>query len=99
MCPAESRVVLNYDNIPDLENRYHNAVIQPYNPGRSKPKYLMVDTVHMVKRNGMSREQMFALAKEAAPLAVRLVVDGMPDNASHDNKTGIFNTFKFMFAN
>ena len=98
MCPSESHVVLNYDNIPDLENRYKGAIIQPYNPGRSKPKYYMADTVHMVKREGMTKEQMYALAKEAAPLAVLFVVDGLPDNPSNDNKAGIFPMFNFMFA-
>lgn len=88
MCPSESRVILNYDNIQGLENRYRNAVIQPYEPGHSHPKYYMVDTVHMVRRDGMTWEQMYRMAKAAAPLAQRLVVDGLPDNESHDNKTG-----------
>ncbi len=86
MCPAESRVILNYDNIPDLENRYRNAVIQPYNPGQSRAKYYMADTVHMNRRLGMSREQMAALAKDAAPLATTLVIEGMPEDASHDTR-------------
>ena len=93
MCPSESRVILNYDNIPGLENRYRNAVIQPYYPGRSHARYYMADTVHMVKREGMTRNQMYMLAKDAAPLARRLVIDGIPDNISHDNKSGIFPVF------
>ena len=90
MCPADSKVILNYDNIPGLENRYKGAVIQPYDPGRSKAKYFMADTVHMTSRRGMTKDQMYALAKEAAPLADQVVIDGMPDNLSHDNKAGIF---------
>lgn len=93
MCPSESKVILNYDNIPGLENRYKDAVIQPYQPGRSRPKYYMADTVHMVRRCGMTKEQMEAMALKAAPLARRLVIDGMPDNVSHDNKAGIFPVF------
>ena len=89
MCPAESKVILNYDNIPDLENRYKDAVIQPYDPGHSRPKYYMVDTVHMINRKGMTWEGMYALAKEAAPLVERLVVDGKPDDISHDHRTGM----------
>ena len=94
MCPAESRVILNYDNIPDLENRYHNAVIQPYHPGRNHAKYYMADTVHMVRRCGMTREHMETMALNAAPLARRVVIDGMPYNPSHDGKAGIFPVFK-----
>lgn len=90
MCPSESRVVLNYDNISNLENRYKGAVIQPYTPGRSHAKYFMADTVHMNRRHNMTREQMCALAKDAAPLADRVVIDGMPDDLSHDGKVGYF---------
>lgn len=90
MCPAESKVILNYDNIPGLENRYKGAVIQPYNPGRSHAKYFMADTVHMTSRRGMTKDQMYALAKEAAPLAEKVVIEGVPDNYSHANKCGIF---------
>lgn len=84
MCPNESKVILNYDNIPDLESRYQDAVIQPYEPGPSHAKYYMADTVHMAWRHGMSRDQMTRLAKEAAPLAERVVIDGMPDGQSRD---------------
>lgn len=90
MCPSESKVILNYDNIPGLENRYKGAVIQPYNPGQSHAKYFMADTVHMTSRREMTKDQMYALAKDAAPLAEKVVIDGMPDNLSHDNKAGIF---------
>ena len=90
MCPSESKVILNYDNIPGLENRYRNAVIQPYQPGRSKARYYMADTVFMRRHYGMSREQMAKLAKEAAPLATKLIIEGVADNPSHDNKTGLF---------
>lgn len=96
MCPSDAKVILNYDNIPDLENRYKNAVIQPYQPGRSHARYYMADTVHMAKRWNMTKEQMHALAKEAAPLADRVVIDGMPDNPSFDNKTGIFPAHTFV---
>lgn len=84
MCPSESKVILNYDNVPGLENRYRNAVIQPYDPGQSHVKYYMADTVHMTWRRDMSRTDMERLAKQAAPLADRVVIDGMPDNPSHD---------------
>jgi hypothetical protein len=84
MCPSESRVILNYDNIPGLESRYRNAVIQPYNPGRSHAKYYMADTVHMAWRRDMSCTDMERMAKDAAPLAERVVIDGMPDGQSHD---------------
>lgn len=88
MCPADSKVILNYDNVPDLENRYKGAVIQPYEPGASRAKYFMADTVHMTRRHGMSWEQMYTLAKQAAPLAVHLVVDGMPADISKEENTG-----------
>ena len=84
MCPSESKVILNYDNIPSLENRYKGAVIQPYNPGRSHAKYFMADTVHMTARFGMTRKEMIAMAKRAAPLAEKIIIDGLPDNPSHD---------------
>ena len=95
MCPADSKVILNYDNIPGLENRYKGAVIQPYKPGASRAKYFMADTVHMTRREGMSREQMTKLAKKAAPLADQVVIDGMPDNLSYNNKAGIFPAHAF----
>lgn len=95
MCPSDSKVILNYDNVPDLESRYQDAVIQPYEPGRSHAKYYMADTVHMTWKRGLSKEQMTRMAKEAAPLASRVVIDGMPDNLSHDNKAGIFTAHTF----
>lgn len=97
MCPTDSKVILNYDNIQGLENRYKDAVIQPYDPGHSRPKYYMVDTVHMINRKGMTWEGMYALAKEAAPLAERLVVDGRPDDISHDHKTGAMPVAAFTY--
>lgn len=87
---SESKVILNYDNIKGLEIRFPDAIIQPYQPGRSKPKYYMADTVLMHRKRGMSREQMCGMAKEAAPLASKIIIEGMPDNFSHDNKCGIF---------
>ena len=80
------KVILDYDNIGGLENVYRNAVIQPYEPGPSHAKYYMADTVHMTRRKGMTREQMFKMAKDAAPLAERVVIDGLPEDHSHDTK-------------
>lgn len=80
------KVILNYDNVQGLEMRYENAIIQPYEPGRSHAKYFMADTVHMNRRKGMTREQMFKLAKNAAPLAERVVIDGLPNDHSRDTK-------------
>lgn len=84
MCPSESKVVLNYDNVPGLENRYPGAVIQPYNPGNSHAKYYMADTVFMYAKKGMSNEQMIQMARNAAPLAEKVVIDGVRDGLSHD---------------
>ena len=80
------KVILNYDNVRGLESRYENAIIQPYEPGGSHAKYFMADTVHMNRRKGMTREQMFKMAKDAAPLAERVVIDGLPEDHSHDTK-------------
>ena len=93
MRTSESKVILNYDNVRNLENRYPDAVIRPYDPGPSKAKEYMADTVFMRRRYGMSREQMAKLAKDAAPLATRLIIEGCADNPSHDNKAGIFPVF------
>jgi len=84
------KVILNYDNVQGLESRYENAIIQPYEPGRSHAKYFMADTVHMNRRKGMTREQMFQMAKSAAPLAERVVIDGLPNDPSHDTKNFVF---------
>lgn len=95
MCPSESKVILNYDNVSGLENRYPDAIIQPYQPGRSKAKYYMADTVVIQKRKFMTKEQMCALAKDAAPLATHIIIDGMPDDRSHDNRSGSFRMYAF----
>jgi len=92
---SESKVVLNLDGISNLEARYPSAIIQKYEGGRSKAKYFMADTVHMIRRKGMTREAMVRIAKDAAPLAEKIVIDGLPDNPSHDNKAGIFPAHTF----
>ncbi len=81
------KVVLNYDNL-NLDSRYPDAIIQKFEPGASHARYYMADTVHMIRRHGMSWEQMYSLAKQAAPLAVHLVVDGMPADISKEENTG-----------
>lgn len=87
---SEAHVVLNYDNLPDLESRYPEAVIQPYVVWPSRDPYLMADTVHMKYRPGLTEEQMGVMARKAAPLCARVVIDGKPDGASHAKKTTIF---------
>lgn len=101
MCPnatSESKVILNYDNVSGLEHRYPDAIIQPYQPGRSKAKYYMADTVHMTSRRGMTKDQMYALAKDAAPLATKLIIEGVADDPSHDNKAGIFQPRMYAYS-
>ena len=95
---SESKVVLNLDGISNLETRYPSAIIQKYEGGRSKAKYFMVDTVHMIRRKGMTREAMFKLAKDAAPLAEKVVIEGLYDNPSHDNKAGNFQPRMYAYA-
>lgn len=87
---SESKVVLNFDGISNLEARYPSAIIQKYEGGRSKAKYYMADTVHMIRRKGMTKEAMFKIAKDAAPLAEKIVIENDYDNFSHDNRCGIF---------
>ena len=82
----ESKVILNYDNIPGMEIRYPQAVIQPCETGKSKPKYYMADTVVMRDRIGLSGSQLCAMAKAAAPLARKLVVIGKPMDRSRETK-------------
>ena len=77
------KVILNYDNL-NLDGRYPVAIIQPYKPGASHAKYFMADTVVMTYRKGMTKAQMERMAKDAAPLAERVVIDGMPAVQSHD---------------
>lgn len=94
----ESKVILNLDGVKDLELRYPSAIIQKYEGGRSKAKYFMADTVHMIRRKGMTREAMFKIAKDAAPLAEKIVIESVPDNYSHDNKCGIFHPRMYTYA-
>ena len=95
---SESKVVLNLDGISNLEARYPSAIIQKYEGGRSRAKYYMADTVHMKRRKGMTKEGMFKIAKEAAPLAEKIVIEGVPDNYSHDNKCGVFQPRVYAYA-
>lgn len=84
MCPAESKVILNYDNVEGLDKRYENAIVQSYNPGGSHAKYYMADTVYMLHRKGVARESMCKMAKDAAPLATKLIIEGSEEGRSHD---------------
>lgn len=93
----ESKVILNLDGVKDLELRYPGAIIQTYE-GRSKAKYFMADTVHMKRRAGMTRAAMFRLAKDAAPLAEKVVIEGLYDNPSHDNSAGNFQPRLYAYA-
>ena len=83
MCPVtnEPKVILNYDSLPGLENRWPTAVIRPLS-GSREPDY-MADTVCIVQRYGMSTEQVCAMARKAAPLARTVFIDGYT-NPSHD---------------
>jgi len=83
------KVILNYDGL-DIAARYPDAIIQSYNPGVSHAKYFMADTVHMKRRTGMTQSAMFRLAKDAAPLAEKVVIEDLPDNPSYDNSAGKF---------
>ena len=77
------KVILNYDGL-DIAARYPDAIIQKVEPGASHAKYYMADTVVMTYRKGMTKAQMERMAKDAAPLAERVVIDGMPAVQSHD---------------
>lgn len=94
----ESKVILNLDNVAGLESRYPGAIIQAYAPGASRAPYFMADTVHMKRRTGMTRAAMFRLAKDAAPLAEKVVIEGLPDNPSHDNSAGNFQPRLYAYA-
>ena len=84
------KVVLNYDGL-DIAARYPDAIIQPYQPGASHAKYYMADTVHMKRRDAMKWEDMYGMAKKAAPLMAKLVIEELPvHNPAHDGKDGIF---------
>ena len=89
------KVILNYDNV-DLDGRYPDAIIQPYNPGASRARYYMADTVHMKRRPDMKWEDMYEMAKKAAPLMEKLVVEELPvHNPAHDGKEGVFTAQSF----
>lgn len=84
------KVILNYDNL-NLDGRYPDAIIQKFEPGASHAKYYMADTVHMKRRTAMKWEDMYRMAKDAAPLMEKLVIEEVPlHNLSHDGKEGIF---------
>lgn len=89
------KVILNYDNL-NLDGRYPDAIIQPYQPGASHAKYYMADTVHMKRRPDMKWEDVYGMAKKAAPLMEKLVVEELPvHNPAHEGKEGIFTAQSF----
>ena len=87
MCPMtnEPKVILNYDNVPGLAVRWPGTVIRP-NPGRSHAVDHMADTVYMMRRPLLSRDDMLRLAKKAAPLASRVIIEDCHADPSHDTR-------------
>ena len=89
------KVILNYDNL-NLDGRYPDAIIQKFDPGASHARYYMADTVHMKRRPDMKWEDMYEMAKKAAPLMEKLVVEELPvHNPAHDGKEGVFTAQSF----
>lgn len=88
------KVILNYDNVPGLEEKYRGCLIQPFIQSPSRDPYLMADTVYMVRKPNLTSEQMCSLARKAAPLAETVIVENLPLDHSHDGKKGVFNCLR-----
>ncbi len=85
MEPRAMCVILNYDNIPGIDRRFPDAVIRANIGGRWVPD-MMADTVYMLRKPDMSREDMCRMAKKAAPLAKTVIIEGLAADPSHDTR-------------
>ena len=85
-----AKVILNYDLLPGLERQFPGAVLVPFVPGGSHARFSMCDTVVMADRKALTREQMCAYARKAAPLAKDVIVLGRSTDPSHDTKMAKF---------